>query len=250
MTALDRLSKYSMSKICDACALAGFYVPYKQRRTKAALLERISTASEEQLLSIEEAMVEPGQKRAHRGGPVRNDRLVKRLRQFDPSEHFMDLPDKDTMNKCMENYIDATSNSALSTAICVSCARRTWYKEMHHCKVGEIANLKLLVPRESHPAHELYEGRLLCPQAINRSGETHLCADCERYLKQERLPPLALANNMWLGDIPVELRVLSLPERVLIAKYLATAYIVTLMGDKRTSCRNAIQTNQQTKNHK
>ncbi|KAF9492785.1 hypothetical protein BDN71DRAFT_1572844 [Pleurotus eryngii] len=47
-------------------------------------------------------------------------------------------------------------------------------------------------------------------------------------LKQKRTPPLSLANNMWIGDIPPELSSLTLPEQVLIAQYFPAAYIVKL----------------------
>lgn len=44
----------------------------------------------------------------------------------------------------------------------------------------------------------------------------------------KRLPKFALANGMWIGNVPLELAVLMLPEKVLISKCYPAAYIVKL----------------------
>lgn len=44
---------------------------------------------------------------------------------------------------------------------------------------------------------------------------------------------MALANNMWVSEIPVELSILSLPEQVLVARYYPGAYIVKLFPKKK-----------------
>ncbi|KAK0462733.1 hypothetical protein IW261DRAFT_1309663, partial [Armillaria novae-zelandiae] len=47
-------------------------------------------------------------------------------------------------------------------------------------------------------------------------------------LKKLELPHLSLVNNMWLGHVPPQLEVLTLPEWILIACYFPAAYIVKL----------------------
>ncbi|KAJ3846312.1 hypothetical protein EV368DRAFT_16319, partial [Lentinula lateritia] len=56
------------------------------------------------------------------------------------------------------------------------------------------------------------------------------CTSCLQYLtgKTPKRPPLSLANNLWLGEIPFELRILSLCERILVSRFYAAAYIVKL----------------------
>ena len=44
----------------------------------------------------------------------------------------------------------------------------------------------------------------------------------------KKTPALSLANGMWIGDVPSELAILTLPERMLVAKYFPAAYIVKL----------------------
>ncbi|PBK71939.1 hypothetical protein ARMSODRAFT_973480 [Armillaria solidipes] len=42
------------------------------------------------------------------------------------------------------------------------------------------------------------------------------------------MPRLALANNLWLGHVPMQLSILMLPERILVARYFPAGYIVKL----------------------
>ncbi len=55
-----------------------------------------------------------------------------------------------------------------------------------------------------------------------------LCQDCLRSLQKKQLPRLALANDLWIGHVPYQLDILTLPEHVLIARYFPAAYIVKL----------------------
>ncbi|KAF8065993.1 hypothetical protein FPV67DRAFT_1418131, partial [Lyophyllum atratum] len=55
-----------------------------------------------------------------------------------------------------------------------------------------------------------------------------ICHECCRRLLADNTPMLSLANGLWLGDIPHELSVLTLVERVLVARYFPVAYIVKL----------------------
>ncbi|KAJ6489221.1 hypothetical protein C8R47DRAFT_914294, partial [Mycena vitilis] len=55
-----------------------------------------------------------------------------------------------------------------------------------------------------------------------------LCTTCKRKLQQDECPPLAIANGLWLGKIPFELAVLTLPERLLVSLYFPAAYVVKL----------------------
>jgi len=43
-----------------------------------------------------------------------------------------------------------------------------------------------------------------------------------------QFPRLALANDMWIGDILFELVVLTMPERILITKHSPAVYIVKM----------------------
>ena len=53
--------------------------------------------------------------------------------------------------------------------------------------------------------------------------------------KRPLSPRLSLSNDMWIGDIPPQLQNLTLPERLLIAKYFPVAYIVKLFPKHKNS---------------
>jgi hypothetical protein len=54
----------------------------------------------------------------------------------------------------------------------------------------------------------------------------NVCTSCNDKLHHDKTPSLMLANGMWVGDVPLELSVLTLPERILVARYFPAAYIV------------------------
>ncbi|KAJ7573180.1 hypothetical protein C8J56DRAFT_709063, partial [Mycena floridula] len=63
------------------------------------------------------------------------------------------------------------------------------------------------------------------------------CYTCIQKLSKGSIPPQSLANNMWIGDVPFQIRILSLAERILIARYLPVAYVVKLYPKKRGAKR-------------
>ena len=46
---------------------------------------------------------------------------------------------------------------------------------------------------------------------------THICVDCESSLLSKKRPKLAMANGLWIGDIPNVLKGLTFTERMMIA---------------------------------
>ncbi|PSS36933.1 hypothetical protein PHLCEN_2v1224 [Hermanssonia centrifuga] len=88
--------------------------------------------------------------------------------------------------------------------------------------------------KKRHPAHNLYNECLLEPTGVihNLNGKqvVNICHDCFKHLSSasDGPPHLALANNMWIGHIPWELQVLTLPEHLLIALVHPRIYIIKL----------------------
>lgn len=77
---------------------------------------------------------------------------------------------------------------------------------------------------------------LVDPQGVISSsdGSTKLllCKDCLKDLKVCKLPRLALANRLFLGDIPEELKGLGMVEESIIGLCRAKCIIIHLKGDK------------------
>lgn len=126
-----------------------------------------------------------------------------------------------------------TSNDALRLGICISCAREVFYSELLSIHLDHIPNAKHLHPHTSHPKHELVKGMLLYTSAITLDDQGNpstgtICQECLKSLSEDEMPKFSLANNLWLGDIPLQLSRLTLPERILVARYYPAAYIVKL----------------------
>ena len=77
---------------------------------------------------------------------------------------------------------------------------------------------------ESSPVHE-YTGPVL-DYSCN-----HVCDNCRGILRKARVPRLALANGLWLGKVPDELKSLRFIEKLLIAKVCHTcSYVKVATG--------------------
>lgn len=166
----------------------------------------------------------------------------RKLAGFGPSttskweeSNFMKIPSEEKVRDCQARFIDRTGNEALAKATCCVCGRSQFKTETQPKFISDILSSGLLVPSTSHPAHILRENQLFYEPAIKADGSTAICMECDQQLQKENVPSLSLANGMWLGDIPLELSILSLPERLLIAKYFPAAYIVKLYPKKKNA---------------
>jgi len=120
----------------------------------------------------------------------------------------------------------------------VSCARETFEKDLSIIPISQIPNKERLKPSTPHVKHTLFDGMLLYAPAVTSNGEDgpltgRLCGACLKSLNNNEMPRFSLANDLWVGDIPHELAKLTLPERILIAKYYPVAYIVKLYPKQR-----------------
>lgn len=230
----------------------------QDRRSKSQLLYTVSTLAEGDQLRIYAAAVA---KRASELTP----RPAKRRRLTDaqatktasseapttlaePSspasdgvdpEFFKSQP-REIVEACITRFIDRTGNAAVKTVVCVVCARGIFSTNATVFFLGSIPNRHLLVPFESHPAHQLTDGLLLQVSAIRVGSDGQsgaVCNECIRNLRKGRVPRLALANGMWIGEVPFELAALTIPEQILIARHYPAAYIVK-MYPKRKGARS------------
>ncbi|CAF4480821.1 unnamed protein product [Rotaria sp. Silwood2] len=77
---------------------------------------------------------------------------------------------------------------------------------------------------------------LLCRKAINlETGCGIICNKCYKYLVSNKMPPCALNNSMWVGDVPQELQELTLSEQKLIALYRQSSCVIKLFSITRDS---------------
>jgi hypothetical protein len=151
----------------------------------------------------------------------------------DSENFFFQTVSEECRQRCIANFIDSTGTAATTTSVCAVCAGRFFSWEIHEVKVSDL-NKENLRPSKPHPAHILTDEMLLhCHSSSLRtdaSGQSiaNVCTSCNVDLQHEKTPVLSLANGMWIGDVPLELKVLTLPERILVARYFPAAYIVKL----------------------
>lgn len=146
---------------------------------------------------------------------------------------FMRAGSKDTVDDAVGEFIDRTGNLPMVTGVCAVCARETSNTDLTAYNLDSIPNPNRLRPGVAHPAHDVFYGMLLHPRGVTSEENANACMECVRALNADRMPPLALANGLWIGKVPHELAYLTLPERLLIAKYFPAAYIIKLYPKKK-----------------
>ncbi|KAG2045158.1 hypothetical protein BDR03DRAFT_1004331 [Suillus americanus] len=154
---------------------------------------------------------------------------------FRDHSKFMELPTD-----------EATSNRALAMNVCVVCVREMMAFEGKKLFILSVPNIKQrLRPAVVHPSYDLWEGMLLAKHGIKGVGASAVawvCNECSQALTNNLMLKLALANNLWIGDVPHELAILTLPEQLLVSHYFPRCYIFKLYPkDHHASNPNHLQ---------
>lgn len=126
--------------------------------------------------------------------------------------------------------------------ICGSCARllnRREYnlKEIELEDIPRPMKLKPFIPHEKQATFDgmLLEESAVWIDAVSDKRKTLLCKDCYKELQEDTADPpqFSLANNLWIGPIPVELQILTLPESLLIGHVFPRAFVCKLWPKDR-----------------
>lgn len=153
-----------------------------------------------------------------------------------PGTQFLQVVSPSVVNSSIAGYLERTSNEALRSASCICCSRWIRKSLLHVVSFEEIPNRYLMKPVVDHPAHKLYEGLLIEPRGLlelHDRRDALICRECYRHLRCNSLPPLSLANDMWVGEVPMVLGILSLVEKLLVARYFSAAYVIKLYPQSR-----------------
>lgn len=73
------------------------------------------------------------------------------------------------------------------------------------------------------------------------TGCTSICSACVKSFRNGKLPHLSLANGLWVGDVPKELRELSWSEQRMISRVMYNYCIVRLWSGGHKMRANAVQ---------
>ena len=152
-------------------------------------------------------------------------------------------PDPPSTKLCQNIVLDFcvdTSAEVFEEVGCAVCGKLTPICKME--ELSEVENVSLLkadgVTRKarskgSDPVKEL-GGPILAP-ACNK-----VCPLCTESLDKKKVPTLALANGLWIGEIPDELQGLTYAEQLLIARVCHNRCIVKVSSGMYKMRANAI----------
>lgn len=176
--------------------------------------------------------------REENDGPLTTaERILAAIDSYNPNiEKFMELPSEEDVQYRHERYRNATSNDALAQCVCVSCAREVWRREAQEVLLRSLKCKDRLRPWKAHPAHKLVDGMLLVEDKLRETPEGPagmFCDECFRKLRSKKTPPLSLANNMWISDVPEEIQCLTVPEQMLIALHYPCCFVFKLFPKNR-----------------
>jgi len=163
------------------------------------------------------------------------DYWTKKEAKFPPAP-----PSADLCQKIVSDFCADTSPEVFEEAGCAVCGKLTPVCEME--ELSDVENLSLLrvdgVTRKarsnsSDPVKEL-RGPIFAP------GCSNVCSTCVEFLEKEKMPILALANGLWVGEIPNELQDLTYAEQLLIARVRHNRCIVKVSSGMHKMHANAI----------
>ncbi|THH14530.1 hypothetical protein EW146_g5811 [Bondarzewia mesenterica] len=202
-----------------------------------AILERGSADVHHRLLC---AAGDKRKKRDH-SDEVAGERKRTRCAEDDVEyDSFLSLPSVDAIHDCYREFYAATGNDALASQVCAVCARECGNRDdgLVEVPLDVIPNGDRLRPKRDigHPRHVLTNGMLLEEKGLMKREANvvavKICAACMSALNKtgpHTPPKYSLANNLWIGDVPWEIRVLTVPEQLLIALLYPRVYVFKLM---------------------
>ncbi|CAF3987609.1 unnamed protein product, partial [Rotaria magnacalcarata] len=164
------------------------------------------------------------------------------------------------------SFKEALSNNITDRTVCMICACFNYKIESPEVNIGKISNQHLLHPinemsscvirlnididsntecvkMSEHVRNSLIQAKdssviinkmLLYGKTINlETGSGIICKKCYKYLISNKIPPFALNNSIWVGDVPQELQELTLSEQKLIALYRHSSCVIKLCSITR-----------------
>ncbi|KDQ25382.1 hypothetical protein PLEOSDRAFT_1013941, partial [Pleurotus ostreatus PC15] len=151
-------------------------------------------------------------------------------------------PSPELKDQICEDFCNAMSPRIWEESACLVCAQLRPKSKLSD--VGECPeiNLNLLkrpaVTRmerhtESDDINEMTEPVVL-------ANCKTICTQCEASLRNSNMPKLALANGLWLGDVPEELLCLTFAEKLLVARVRHNSCVVRVASGRVKMAANAI----------
>ena len=151
------------------------------------------------------------------------------------------MPDKNLYHQIISDAIKKMDPKSIEEAGCAVCGLLKPSCELSRLK--SVKNLLHILQKEGitrverktgdQKVHE-YSGPVLDYSC------SKICNDCRMSLRKGKVPSLALANGLWLGKVPDELKSLRFVEKLLIARVHHTCCYVKVASGMRKMKANVI----------
>ncbi|KAI0825910.1 hypothetical protein BC629DRAFT_1276096, partial [Irpex lacteus] len=160
-----------------------------------------------------------------------NKRACKKWRNF---QSFPPKPpSEEKTKKIIQGFVKDSTFEAIheeGCAVCGCLSTANTMTSLEHCQL----DFSVLVKPHVTKGEQRLDGSVI-PNSqgpVLASGCDKVCAPCFNILGHRRMPRNALANGLWLGDVPPELQGLSWMEQKLIAKINVSRAIVRVKESK------------------
>jgi hypothetical protein len=149
-------------------------------------------------------------------------------------------PSAELCQNIVSDFCADTSPDVFEETGCAVCGKLTPICEME--ELSEVENIDLL---KVHGVTRKARSKNSDPVRASRgpvlaSHCNKVCPVCVESLDKKKMPTLALANGLWIGDIPAELQDLTYAEQLLIAKVRHNRCIVKVSSGMFKMRANAI----------
>lgn len=223
---------------CISCpSVSSVFVPFTQK----------SSAGRMRMLRDKRASVASNQKPINASLPVTQNLHTDHVRRTDASTLTFppEPPSPELIERICNDFISDSSPDVLREEGCAICA--TLNRTQTMIPLEDVHDLLFVLDEyitddpitmkerrcESDPFIEL-KGPPLAP------GCDKVCQTCVSYLKKEKLPPHSLANGLWIGEIPPELKGLRFAEKLLIARVRHNGCLVRVSSGMHKLRANAV----------
>jgi hypothetical protein len=121
---------------------------------------------------------------------------------------------------------------------CAVCGQLTSSSQLS--KLSAVSNHLELLEMSGVASKErksIHDSRADITGPILASGCNEICHSCRRSLREGKVPRMALARNLWIGDIPSELKALTFIEKLMVSRVRHnTCYATVASGAKKLRC--------------
>ena len=148
-------------------------------------------------------------------------------------------------DQLIDNFREETSSDHLQAYVCASCSESDFNFNKIEIEKSELDLSVLQVPSGHQSVMESMvhldvtlksQGILIDSRGVVTSESSTLltlCKECHSHLRRGKIPPLSMANDMVIGDVPNELCNLTIVEEAMIARCRSKCWVLQLKAENQ-----------------